>query len=88
MIKWMHTNMYTYIQTVVFLFDILKEELWPGTYPMLLPQSSCVYIPIFRPVAPKVCLVKIPYLALYFFPNIPDQEMGLQRSEHACTPVG
>ena len=38
----------------------------PGeTLPMLCPELSCIYIPIFRSVAPRVCLAKVPFLALH-----------------------
>ena len=32
---------------------------------MLLPKSSSVCIPCFKPVAPRVCLVKPPFLAFF-----------------------
>ena len=31
---------------------------------MLLPKSSCEYIPYIKSVAPRVCLAKVPFLAL------------------------
>ena len=44
--------------------------MWPGgTLPMLLIESSCVYIYIyiyiisFGSVVPRVCLTKVPFLA-------------------------
>ena len=36
---------------------------------MLLSKSSCVCIPCFKFVAPKVCLAKVPFLA-FFGPNM------------------
>ena len=36
-----------------------------GTQPMLLPQSSCVCIPSFRSVTPRVCLVKVPFFGFF-----------------------
>ena len=36
---------------------------------MLLPKSSCVYIPCFKSVAPRVYLVKVPFFA-FFWANI------------------
>ena len=42
-----------------------EDEVWPGdTQLMLLPELSSVCIPIFRSVAPWVCLAKVPFLAL------------------------
>ena len=42
--------------------------MWPGgTQPMLLPESSCVYIPSFRSVAPRVFLAKIPFFFSFSF---------------------
>ena len=35
-----------------------------GTQPMLLPELSCVFIPSFRSVAPRVFLAEILFLAL------------------------
>ena len=41
-----------------------EEEVWPGEAQlMLLPESSCVCIPSFRSVAPRVCLAKATFLA-------------------------
>ena len=37
---------------------------------IFLPKSSCVCIPCFKSVAPRICLVKVPFLALFFF--VPD----------------
>ena len=37
---------------------------------MLLPKLSCVCIPCFKSVALRVCLVKIPFSAFFFWPNI------------------
>ena len=36
---------------------------------MLLPKSSCVYIPYIKSVAPWVCLAEVPFLAS-FGPNM------------------
>ena len=33
---------------------------------MLLPKSSCVYIPYIKSVALKVCLAKVPFLASFW----------------------
>ena len=32
---------------------------------MLLPKSSCVYIPYIKSAAPRVCLAKVPFLASF-----------------------
>ena len=32
---------------------------------MLLPELSCVCIPSFRSVAPRVCIAKVPFLAFF-----------------------
>ena len=32
---------------------------------MLLPKSSCVYIPYIKSVAPRVCLAKVLFLASF-----------------------
>ena len=32
---------------------------------MLLPKSSCVYIPHIKSVAPRVCLAKVPILSSF-----------------------
>ena len=42
---------------------------------MLLQKSSCVCIPCIKSVAPRVCLVKVPFLA-FFGPGI-ITEMGV-----------
>ena len=42
---------------------------------MLLSKSSCVCIPCFKSVAPKVCLAKAPFLA-FFGPDM-NTEMGV-----------
>ena len=41
---------------------------------MLLPKSSCVCMPCIKSIAPRVCLVKVPFLA-FFGPDI-KTEMG------------
>ena len=33
---------------------------------MLLSKSSCVCIPSFKSVAPKVCLTKVPFVTPFF----------------------
>ena len=45
---------------------------------LLLPKSSCVCIPYIKSVAPRGCLVKVPFLAFFFFfgPDI-KTEMGV-----------
>ena len=42
---------------------------------MLLLKSICVCIPCFKSIAPRVCMVKVPFLAL-FWPNM-NTEMGV-----------
>ena len=42
---------------------------------MLLPKSSCVCIPCFKSVAPRICQVRIPFLA--FFGLDMETEMGV-----------
>ena len=39
------------------------------------PKSSCVCIPCFKFVAPRVCMVKVPFL-LSFWPGM-NTEMGV-----------
>ena len=52
---------------VIFSFTLGKEEVWLGEIlPMLLPGSSCVYMPSLRSASQRVFLVKVPFLA--FFP--------------------
>ena len=36
---------------------------------MLIPKSSCVCIPSFKSVAPKVCLTEVPFVAFFFWPD-------------------
>ena len=63
--KWIHTNMHTYVQTV-FSLTHPKERVWPGEpQPMLIPESSCVCIPSFRILAPRVCFAKAQILAFF-----------------------
>ena len=33
---------------------------------MLLPKTSCVCIPCIKSVAPRACLTKVPFLALFW----------------------
>ena len=42
---------------------------------MLLPKSSCVYIPCIKSVTPRVCLDQVPFLA--FFGPIMEIEMDV-----------
>ena len=42
---------------------------------MLPPKASCVCIPCFKSVNPRVCLAKVPFLA-YFGPDM-KIEMGV-----------
>ena len=52
----------------IFTLTHKKEEVWPdGTHPMIFAESSCVYIPIFRPIASFCFMVKVPFLWIYFF---------------------
>ena len=46
---------------------------------MSLPKSIYVRIPCIKSVAPKVCMAKVPFLALFFFFFGPDMstEMGV-----------
>ena len=37
---------------------------------MLLPKSNSVYIPCFKSVSPRVCLVKVPFLAFLGGPDM------------------
>ena len=37
---------------------------------MLLPESSCVYVPSFRSVVPVVCFTKVPFLVFWPGMNI------------------
>ena len=47
--------------TIFGIFSLTQgKEVWlSATQPMLLPESSCVYISSFSSVAPRVFLVKI-----------------------------
>ena len=42
---------------------------------LLLPKSSCVCIPCFKSVTPRVCLAKVPFL-IFFGPDM-KTEMGV-----------
>ena len=54
----------------LFLFTHQWEEVQPeGIWYMLLSKSSCVCKPCFKSVAPKVCLAKIQFVAI-FWPNM------------------
>ena len=47
----------------IFCLTKGKEEVWPsGTQPRLIPDWSCICIPSFRSVSPRVFLAKIPFL--------------------------
>ena len=51
------TTIFSNYHLWTFFFSLLhkEEEVWPGgTHPMLLPESSCVWMPSFRSVAPFI----------------------------------
>ena len=65
------------LNTIFGIFSLTqrKKEVCPGeTQPMILTDSSCVYILRFRSVAPRVFLAKIPFLAFshYHGNHFPD----------------
>ena len=37
---------------------------------MLLPKSICICIPCFKSVAPRVCMIKVPFFSLLFGPDM------------------
>ena len=37
---------------------------------MLLPKSICICIPCFKSVALRVCMIKVPFFALLFGPDM------------------
>ena len=43
---------------------------------MSLPKSSCVCISCFESVSPRICMAKVPFLALFGGPDM-DTEMGV-----------
>ena len=80
------------LYTIFGIFSLTqeKEELQPGrTQPMSLPEWSCICIPTFRSVAPRVFLAKIPFLAFScycgnHFPGIFSPSFKLGQNLSSC----
>ena len=67
MMKWIHTNMHAYMQTIFSL--TCTGDVWPDkTMPMLFPESNCEYISSYRSIVPRVCLAKVPFL-VFIWPD-------------------
>ena len=67
MMVWQENDAHDYLHTLTILSLIHPEEdVWPGkTHPMLLPESSCVYLPSFVDVCLDVCLAKLSFLLFF-----------------------